>query len=208
MQETTNTDDTAPIDNLQDMGDFFFKSLNDFILFTSGYYSLAENPPRRGNLPFFDDPEFIVEVASLQTASISFLSSFFRGKLMIPALAIEYFLNNRIQSEMIFHLLKEKQIVPDEENFLRCLSGIDRENNSFLELNDKVVNGILTTSSSLVARDSFFKAMSHFLHETPVGQLSITQTLLDTFLSSVTSYIETRSIAIATKKIYKLDEGI
>ena len=85
---------------------------------------------------------------------------------------------------------------------------IDRENNSFLELNDKVVNGILTTSSSLVARDSFFKAMSHFLHETPVGQLSITQTLLDTFLSSVTSYIETRSIAIATKKIYKLDEGI
>ena len=82
------------------------------------------------------------------------------------------------------------------------------EHNSFLELNDKVVNGILTTSSSLVARDSFFKAMSHFLHETPVGQLSITQTLLDTFLSSVTSYIETRSIAIATKKIYKLDEGI
>ncbi|MBP9887992.1 MAG: hypothetical protein KBF93_16965 [Leptospiraceae bacterium] len=206
MQETTSINDAAPVDNLQDMGDFFFKSLNDFILFTSGYYHMAENPPR-GKLPFLDDPEFIVEVASLQTASISFFSSFFHGKFMIPALAIEYFLNNRIQAEMIFNLLKEKEIIPDEENFLRCLSGIDKENHSFLEVNDKVVNGALTTSNLLV-RDSLYKTISHLLDNTPVGQLSITQTFLNTFLSAFTSYIETRSIAYATKKIYNLEEGI
>ena len=179
MQETTSINDAAPVDNLQDMGDFFFKSLNDFILFTSGYYHMAENPPR-GKLPFLDDPEFIVEVASLQTASISFFSSFFHGKFMIPALAIEYFLNNRIQAEMIFNLLKEKEIIPDEENFLRCL----------------------------LVRDSLYKTISHLLDNTPVGQLSITQTFLNTFLSAFTSYIETRSIAYATKKIYNLEEGI
>jgi predicted thioredoxin/glutaredoxin len=123
---------------------------------------------------------------------------------MIPALAIEYFLNNRIQTEMIFTLLKSKEIVPDEENFLRCLSGIDKDN---MDVNDKMVNGILT-SSALLARDSFYSTLSHILDTTPAGQLSITRNALNTLLSAMTSYIETRSIATATAKIYNLEEGI
>lgn len=210
MEETTNIEENSQKDSLQDMGDFFFKSLNDFILFTSGYYYLAEHPPKSKlpfKLPILDDPEFIVEVAALQTASISFFTSMFSGRFMIPALAIEYFLNNRIQAEMIFNILKEKEITPEEENFLRCLSGIDIDNQSFLEMNDKVVNKLLTTSSSFIARDSLYKNISQLIEKTPVGQLNITQSLLGTFLSAFTSYIETRSIALATKKIYNLEEG-
>jgi hypothetical protein len=205
MEEITNQENTDA-DALRDMSVVFFKSLNDFILFTSGYYQMAEHPPK-GILPLLDNPDFVVEIAALQTASVSFLASLFQGRLMIPALAIEYFLNNRIQAEMIFNLLKAKEIVPDEENFLRCLSGIDTDNHAFLDVNDKVVNKMLT-GSSLLARDSFYKTMSHVLESTPVGQLSITRNMLDTILSSITSYIETRSIAIATKKIYNLEEGI
>ena len=202
MEQIQNTESKSP-DSLRDMSVLFFKSLNDFILFTSGYYEMAAEPPR-GVVPFLDNPKFVVEVAALQTASVSLFASLFQGRLMIPALAIEYFLNNRIQTEMIFTLLKSKEIVPDEENFLRCLSGIDKDN---MDVNDKMVNGILT-SSALLARDSFYSTLSHILDTTPAGQLSITRNALNTLLSAMTSYIETRSIATATAKIYNLEEGI
>ncbi|HRG45394.1 MAG TPA: hypothetical protein PLX69_05400 [Leptospiraceae bacterium] len=202
MEEITKPE-KVEADSLRDMSVVFFKSLNDFILFTSGYYEMAAEPPR-GIVPFLDNPNFVVEVAALQTASVSFMASLFQGRLMIPALAIEYFLNNRIQTEMIFNLLKAKEIVPDEENFLRCLSGIDKDN---IDVNDKMVNGILT-GSALLARDSFYSTVSHLLDTTPAGQLSITRNALNTVLSAITSYIETRSIATATSKIYNLEEGI
>ncbi|MBK6609259.1 MAG: hypothetical protein IPG24_28200 [Leptospiraceae bacterium] len=202
MEEITKPE-KVEADSLRDMSVVFFKSLNDFILFTSGYYEMAAEPPR-GIVPFLDNPNFVVEVAALQTASVSFMASLFQGRLMIPALAIEYFLNNRIQTEMIFNLLKAKEIVPDEENFLRCLSGIDKDN---IDVNDKMVNGILT-GSALLARDSFYSTVSHLLDTTPAGQLNITRNALNTVLSAITSYIETRSIATATTKIYNLEEGI
>ncbi|MBK7056985.1 MAG: hypothetical protein KBF99_16475 [Leptospiraceae bacterium] len=202
MEEITKPE-KVEADSLRDMSVVFFKSLNDFILFTSGYYEMAAEPPR-GIVPFLDNPNFVVEVAALQTASVSFMASLFQGRLMIPALAIEYFLNNRIQTEMIFNLLKAKEIVPDEENFLRCLSGIDKDN---IDVNDKMVNGILT-GSALLARDSFYSTVSHLLDTTPAGQLNITRNALNTVLSAITSYIETRSIATATSKIYNLEEGI
>ena len=202
MEEITKPENLCT-DSLRDMSVVFFKSLNDFILFTSGYYEMAAEPPR-GIVPFLDNPNFVIEVAALQTASVSLLASLFQGRLMIPALAIEYFLNNRIQTEMIFNLLKAKEIVPDEENFLRCLSGIDKDN---IDVNDKMVNGILT-GSALLARDSFYSTVSHLLDTTPAGQLNITRNALNTVLSAITSYIETRSIATATSKIYNLEEGI
>ena len=202
MEEITKPE-KVEADSLRDMSVVFFKSLNDFILFTSGYYEMAAEPPR-GIVPFLDNPNFVVEVAALQTASVSFMASLFQGRLMIPALAIEYFLNNRIQTEMIFNLLKAKEIVPDEENFLRCLSGIDKDN---LDVNVKLVYGILT-GSALLARDSFYSTVSHLLDTTPAGQLYITRNALNTVLSAITSYIETRSIATATSKIYNLEEGI
>ena len=202
MEDITKPENLGT-DSLRDMSVVFFKSLNDFILFTSGYYEMAAEPPR-GIVPFLDNPNFVIEVAALQTASVSFMASLFQGRLMIPALAIEYFLNNRIQTEMIFNLLKAKEIVPDEENFLRCLSGIDKDN---MDVNDKMVNGILT-GSALLARDSFYSTVSHLLDTTPAGQLSITRNALNTVLSAITSYIETRSIATATSKIYNLEEGI
>ncbi|HMV42052.1 MAG TPA: hypothetical protein PK079_06740 [Leptospiraceae bacterium] len=192
-------------DSLEEMGTFFFKSLNDFILFTSGYYQMVENPPK-AILPVLDNPDFIVEVAALETAAVSFITSLFQGRLMIPALAIEYFLNNRIQSEMIFSLLKEKGVVPDEDTFLRCLSGIDPDNHSFLQVNDKMANGIIA-GSALFARESIYKKFITLIETTPLGQMSITQNALNTLLSALTSYLETRSIAIATSNIYQLHEG-
>ena len=107
MEEITKPENLGT-DSLRDMSVVFFKSLNDFILFTSGYYEMAAEPPR-GIVPFLDNPNFVIEVAALQTASVSLLASLFQGRLMIPALAIEYFLNNRIQTEMIFNLLKAKE---------------------------------------------------------------------------------------------------
>ena len=109
-----------------------------------------------------------------------------------------------IFSNDVFDKVKAKEIVPDEENFLRCLSGIDKDN---IDVNDKMVNGILT-GSALLARDSFYSTVSHLLDTTPAGQLSITRNALNTVLSAITSYIETRSIATATSKIYNLEEGI
>lgn len=204
MAELPYTENTKT-DSLEEMGTFFFKSLNDFILFTSGYYQMAENPPK-GMLPILDNPDFVVEIAALQTAGVSFITSLFQGRLMIPALAIEYFLNNRIQAEMIFSLLKEKEIVPDEDTFLRCLSGIDTDNHSFLQVNDKMANGIIA-GSAIFAKESMYRKFLNLVETTPLGQLSVTQNALNTLLSALTSYLETRSIAIATSNIYDLQEG-
>ena len=45
MEEITKPE-KVEADSLRDMSVVFFKSLNDFILFTSGYYEMAAEPPR------------------------------------------------------------------------------------------------------------------------------------------------------------------
>ncbi|MCB1190474.1 MAG: hypothetical protein H7A23_16120 [Leptospiraceae bacterium] len=184
---------------VNDISDFFFKSLNDFILFTSGYFEMERFPPL--DISFIEE-DILIDISSLQTFFISSFASLFDGKLQVPALAIEYFLNNRIQSELIFRLAKRRNFTLDQDTFLKCLSGVDEKHYANMEEEDKLLN-YLSIGSRVFAKD-IFRTSSHRLFGLLTNE-NITRKVpfLNAIVTGLFSYFETKNIASISKDTFE-----
>lgn len=183
---------------VQDISDFFFKSINDFILFTSGYFEMKKFPPI--DMEFINE-DLLVDISSIQTFFVSSVASIFGGQLRVPALALEYFLNNRIQSELIFRLAGRRDYKLDKETFLKCLSGVDEKHLGNLEEEDILVN-FLFIGSRAITKD-IFRTSSH----TFFGLLSnenIIQNIpfFNAIVTGLFSFYETKNIAMISKDTF------
>lgn len=183
-----------------EMEDRFYKTINDFILFTSGYYELKE---KSKNFSILDE-ENSINFTAFQTLVVSFVANIFTdSKVKVPLLALEFLLNNRMQAELIFLIYKNRNQIPEPDVFIRCLSGIDPRFIPEQEMDESLKN-YLSLLMKIFGKDYFLKSSTSIL-EDKISEIfpkeQSENPLLSSLISSALSFFETKNIANLSRAI-------
>ncbi|MCC6824069.1 MAG: hypothetical protein IT579_25415 [Verrucomicrobia subdivision 3 bacterium] len=171
----------------------FIYTVTEFILYTCGYYELIQ----KKNSDSYINEDVQVALTAAASGFVSGVSSVFSGKLKMAAMAVEFFLNNRMQTEMIFRIAKDRNQVPEKEEFISCLSGGFLEE-KFLPKNVSPQSHLDHSASEEIFRNSVQAIFGSFAAKTILKFSPVAKSLMSGFYS----FLETYRIADATREIY------
>jgi hypothetical protein len=177
---------------MEEWSELIFKSIDEFVLFTSGYYDLEKNPPDEAKLDYAKE-EWIVELTSLQSAFVSSIVALTPERFRIPALLVEYFVNNRLHAEMITKLRIKKDGALTPKDFLICLSAT--RTTSLEDLHTRENLDVFMEKIKSLASRGILKTYSQNLFDIVTAKALASIPLVDSILSGVFSYMETKNIA-------------
>ncbi|MCB1176574.1 MAG: hypothetical protein KDK36_03240, partial [Leptospiraceae bacterium] len=182
----------SPDKTLDEWSQVIFNSIDEFILFTSGYYDLEKNPPSGMEIDYAKE-EWIIELTSLQAALVSGVVAMIPSQFKIPALTVEYFLNNRFHAEMIAKLKIKKEGNLTPRDFLICLSATGTT--SIEDAKEREQIEIFLEKMRLFVSRGVLKTYSQNFFDIITSKAIASLPLMDSIISGVFSYIETKNIA-------------